>query len=120
MDFHYNKHHKTYVNNLNNFAGQAQDALNANDVAKYAAMSQAVKFNFGGAWNHTFFWESLAPKNQGGGERPDEGTLIGKKIKESFGSFDNFVAQFNAQTAAIQGSGWGWLVYDKNSGTLRY
>ena len=120
MDFHYNKHHKTYVTNLNNLAGAAEEALAKNDIAKYAAASQAVKFNFGGAWNHTFFWDSLAPKAANGGQRPDQGTEIGKKLNESFGSYDNFVAQFNAQTAAIQGSGWGWLVYDKGSKSVRY
>ena len=67
MDFHYNKHHKTYVTNLNNLTEQAHEALAKNDMKKYVSLSQAIKFNGGGHFNHTFFWECLAPLKNGGG-----------------------------------------------------
>ena len=72
MDYHYNKHHKTYVNNLNTFIEQAQEALARNDVKKVVELALKIKFNGGGNYNHTFFWETLAPIKNGGGEIPNK------------------------------------------------
>jgi Fe-Mn family superoxide dismutase len=58
--------------------------------------------------NHSFFWKILAPSSQGGGKF-QEGPLK-KELEKQYGSIDAFKKQFNATTAAIQGSGWGWLV----------
>ena len=74
----------------------------------------------GGNFNHTFFWESLAPMSEGGGSRPDESSDLHKMIKSTWGSIDKFIAYFNNETAAIQGSGWGWLVYNKSTKHLEY
>ena len=70
--------------------------------------------------NHEFFWESLAPVAQGGGQLPAKGSELEKAISHSFGSVDDFIAHFSANTAALQGSGWGWLAYNKKSGELEY
>jgi Fe-Mn family superoxide dismutase len=71
MDYHYNKHHKAYVDNLNAKTQEAEAALKGDDVRKLVSLTQAIKFHGGGHFNHTFFWESLAPIKQGGGNRPD-------------------------------------------------
>lgn len=111
MDLHYNKHHLAYCNNLNAALEKYEAAENQSDVASMIALQSAIKFNGGGFVNHSIFWTNLAPISEGGGKSP-QGDLA-KAIDAEFGSFDNFVAQFNAKAAAIQGSGWGWLGYSK-------
>ena len=120
MEFHYGKHHLAYVNNLNAAAEQAHQAEEDGDHQKYVDLSQAIKFNGGGHLNHEFFWESLAPPTCGGGSQPASDSPLGQAITRDFGSYDNFVKIFSANTAAIQGSGWGWLAYNKNSKGLEY
>ena len=70
--------------------------------------------------NHEFFWESLAPISSGGGVVPGAGTPLGQAIQKDFGGIDKFIAFFSANTAAVQGSGWGWLAFNKNSGSLEF
>ena len=72
MDFHYNKHHRAYVTNLNALLEQQGEALEKNDHAKVVSLAPNIRFHGGGHVNHTFFWESLAPTNAGGGALPDE------------------------------------------------
>ncbi len=85
------------------------------------AISQAIKFNGGGHHNHEFFWESLAPVGKGqGGDLPSTDSDLYKKVVSTWGSFDNFINLYSTQTAAIQGSGWGWLVYNKATKGLEY
>ena len=120
MEYHYGKHHQTYVTNLNGLLDQASKALESGDQQKYVDLSQAIKFNGGGHLNHEFFWESLAPVNNGGGDLPKEGSALHTAIVDAFGSFDSMIAHFNANTAVIQGSGWGWLAYNKTSGAVEY
>jgi Fe-Mn family superoxide dismutase len=78
MDFHYNKHHKTYVDNFNKLTEQAQEAFEKGDLQKFSSLSHGIKFNAGGHYNHTFFWESLAPPKEGGGARPDNNSDLHK------------------------------------------
>merc|ERR1712086_1089920 len=118
MSFHYSKHHQTYVNNLNGLMEQAATALEVGDHQKVTELSQAIKFNGGGHVNHEFFWESLAPVANGGGVAPATDSDLGSSLTKAFGSFDNFVANFSASTVGIQGSGWGWLAYNKQTGDL--
>jgi superoxide dismutase len=66
---------------------------------------------FTGHINHSIFWTNLAPIKKGGGD-PPKGALL-QAIQKEFGTLDSFIAKFNAQTAAVQGSGWGWLGYNK-------
>lgn len=110
MEVHHSKHHQTYVTNLNNAMEQYEKAQATNDVAQMVALQNAIKFNGGGHVNHTIFWKNLAPPEKGGGGEPD-GELA-KYIESEFGSFDSFKSTFAAKTAAVQGSGWGWLGYD--------
>ena len=118
MNFHYGKHHVTYVNNLNNLYEAAAKAQEAGDNQKYVDLSQGIKFNGGGHLNHEFFWDNLCPVSES--KVPAEGSDLSNAINASFGSLDKFIAHFSANTAAVQGSGWGWLAYNKNSGDLEF
>lgn len=111
MNLHYNKHHKAYVDNLNKALEQYESAEKQSDIAAQIALQAAIKFNGGGHINHSIFWTNLAPKSKGGGTAPT-GDLA-QAIDQEFGSLQNFIEQFNTKTAAIQGSGWGWLGFNK-------
>lgn len=116
MKLHHTKHHQTYVNNLNAALEKYAEAEKKQDLPAMIALEPAIRFNGGGHINHSIFWTNLAPKSQGGGEAPT-GMLL-DALKANFGSFDAFVEKFNALTVAIQGSGWGWLAYNKANGKL--
>lgn len=116
MTLHYTKHHATYVANLNKALEQLSEAEQKNDLPTQIALQSAIKFNGGGNINHSIFWNNLAPIQKGGGT-PPEGELA-KAINETFGSLDKFIESFSAKTIAIQGSGWGWLGYNKNNRSL--
>lgn len=118
MDFHYGKHHRTYVNNLNNLLEQQAEANARGDFQKAISLSQAIKFNGGGHINHEFFWESLCPTADSA--LPEEGSELHKYIIKGWGTLDNFIEVFNARTASIQGSGWGWLVYNKQKDAVSF
>jgi len=111
MEIHYTKHHATYVNNLNVASEKLQESLSKNDVSSVIALQQAIKFNGGGHLNHTIFWKNLAPPKKGGGE-PPTGDLKAM-IESQYGSLDAFKTIMSNATVAVQGSGWGWLGYDK-------
>ena len=70
--------------------------------------------------NHEFFWDNLAPTAAGGGQRPSEDSELHKMLVRDFGSVDAFIEHFNANTAAVQGSGWGWLAFNKTAGKLEF
>lgn len=111
MMLHYNKHHATYVANLNKALEQLAEAEQKNDLPTQISLQPAIKFNGGGNINHSIFWTNLAPMNQGGGT-PPEGALA-NAINQEFGSLDKLIETLSAKTVAIQGSGWGWLGYNK-------
>ena len=111
MMLHYTKHHQAYVNNLNKALEQYADAEAKNDVAQMIALQSAIKFNGGGHVNHSIFWTNLAPQSKGGGELA-KGSLLDALTAE-FGSKDNLIEQMSSKSVAIQGSGWGWLGYNK-------
>jgi len=114
MTLHYTKHHQTYVNGLN----AAEEAYAAADsTAKKISLQSALKFNGGGHINHSLFWKNLSPVKEGGG-RLVEGGALEKALVKDFGSVEECKKQMNAKTAAIQGSGWGWLGYDPATKTL--
>lgn len=112
MQLHYTKHHNGYVTNLNAALEKTHDAERRGDAAALIGLHAAVRFNGGGHINHSIFWTILAPPGKGGGGGP-KGELEKALISE-FGSVDKFVESFSALTNAIQGSGWGWLGYDKS------
>ncbi len=116
MKIHHDMHHKAYVTNLN-IATEKYDAAEKNgDLAAMASQLSAINFNGGGHINHSIFWTNLAPTNQGGGTSP-QGELA-DAIKAEFGSLENFITRFNAAAGPIQGSGWGWLGYNKTTKRL--
>jgi superoxide dismutase, Fe-Mn family len=104
IDFHYGKHHQTYVTNLNN---QIKDTEFAElDLESIIRKSQGGMFNNAAQiWNHTFYWNCLAP-NAGG--EPTGALLEG--INKAFGSFTAFKEQFTQTALTTFGSGWAWLV----------
>ncbi len=106
MQIHHGKHHQAYVDNLNKaIAGTEHENKSLEELVKNAgSISPAVRNNGGGHWNHTFFWESLAP-NAGG---TPSGKLM-DAINSAFGSFDAFKEKFEQAGATRFGSGWAWL-----------
>eukprot|EP00794_Sanderia_malayensis_P003604 gene3604-4112_t len=107
MQLHHDKHHATYVNNLNVTEEKLAEAKAKGDVSTAISLQPALKFNGGGHINHTIFWTNLSP--DGGGE--PTGDLMAAIVKD-FGSFENFKTRLSNSTVAVQGSGWGWLGYD--------
>ncbi|MEI7970155.1 MAG: superoxide dismutase [Betaproteobacteria bacterium] len=111
IGFHYGKHHRGYLDNLNRMVtGSAFADASLEDIVMSTAgrADQATVFNNAAqVWNHTFYWRSLRP---GGGGRP--GGTLARAIDESFGGFDEFRKQFAQTTISQFGSGWGWLVRD--------
>ena len=116
MMLHYTKHHQAYVTNLNKALEQYAEAEAKQDIAKMIALQSAIKFNGGGHINHSIFWTNLAPQKKGGGVL-EKGTFADALAAE-FGSEKQFIELFNAKTVAIQGSGWGWLGYNKEKKRL--
>jgi Fe-Mn family superoxide dismutase len=104
LEFHYGKHHQTYVTNLNNLVpGTEFEKSSLEDIV---TKSSGGIFNNGAqVWNHTFYWNCFAPK--AGGE--PKGT-VKDAIEVHFGSFANFKDQFTKAAATLFGSGWAWLV----------
>ncbi len=113
MKLHHDKHHQTYVTNLNGAVekhaelGQKTPEELLKDLATVPEdVRSVVRNNGGGHVNHTMFWQIMKPK--GGGE-PDG--KIATQLKADFGEFEEFKKQFNELTAKQFGSGWGWLVW---------
>ncbi|CAF22994.1 Fe-Mn family superoxide dismutase [Candidatus Protochlamydia amoebophila] len=111
MSLHYTKHHQTYVTNLNKALEQYLEAEANNDLSTMIALQSVIKFNGGGHVNHSIFWTNLAPKNKAGGMAPEG--ILADAINKEFGSLQTLIEQLSAKAIAIQGSGWGWLGYDK-------
>jgi Fe-Mn family superoxide dismutase len=112
MHLHHDKHHQTYVTNLNNaLQGQSQfESLPIEDLIRRLNevpenIRTAVRNNGGGHANHTMFWEIMTP----GGAKEPTGDLA-NAITQAFGSFDTFKTQFNDAGTKRFGSGWAWLV----------
>lgn len=111
MEIHHDRHHATYVNNLNaalegqDVADQSIEELVANLDKLPEGIRTAVRNNGGGHANHSFFWQILSPN--GGGTPTGE---IAKAIDDTFGSFDELKAQFADAAVKRFGSGWAWLV----------
>jgi Fe-Mn family superoxide dismutase len=114
LSFHYGKHHKAYVDNLNKLVAGTDLAELPLEKVIAATVGKADKAgvfnNAAQIWNHTFFWHSLRP---GGGGAPT-GAVAGG-IDAAFGSFDNFKKEFANAAMTQFGSGWAWLVADKGA-----
>jgi superoxide dismutase, Fe-Mn family len=116
MELHHKNHHNTYVNSYNQAAEKYTEAESKDDIASKIALQPLINFHGGGHINHSLFWENLAPKNSGGGEPPSG--ALSKAIDETYGSLDEMKKKFNTALAAIQGSGWAWLVKDTQTGQI--
>lgn len=116
MRLHHDKHHATYVNNLNAALESQPDLQNKSIEDLLAGVERLpesvrtpVRNNGGGHANHTLFWELMAP---GGSKEPD-GELA-SAIESTFGGFANFKEQFTKACTGRFGSGWGWLIADRS------
>lgn len=115
IEFHYGKHHKAYIDNLNNLIkGSAYEDMSLEEiiVASSQKGDAAIFNNAAQAWNHNFFWHSM--RVNGGGEPKED--LKARLIKD-FGSVEKFKEEFKASAVSQFGSGWAWLVED--NGVLR-
>jgi Fe-Mn family superoxide dismutase len=117
MELHYSKHHQTYVDKLNEaiakhpeLADKKLDDLLAGLKDVPEDIRTAVRNHGGGHYNHSHFWNFMAPKEAGASEVGDE---LGRAITDTFGKFDDFKQQFNDAAAKVFGSGWIWLVVDE-------
>lgn len=115
MELHYSKHHKAYVTNLNTALEKYHEAETKNDVSQMISLQAAIKFNGGGHINHSIFWTILCPLSKA--QEGPKGELA-KMIDRDFGSFDQFKEKLTNASVAIQGSGWGWLGYNKGQKRL--
>lgn len=115
LRFHHGKHHETYVTTLNDlvkggpFASKSLEEIirltaNEKDGSKIAIFNNAAQ-----SWNHAFFWQSMKPN---GGGAP--GGELAQRIETDFGGLDKFKEQFVSAAVSQFGSGWAWLVADKN------
>lgn len=112
LSFHYGKHHKAYVDNLNKLiTGTDYSDLSLEEIIKGTAgqpEKAAIFNNAAQIWNHTFYWNSLSPK--GGGELP---AALKQKFEASFDSVDALKKELAAAAVSQFGSGWAWLVLDE-------
>ncbi|KAJ3354090.1 Superoxide dismutase [Mn], mitochondrial [Entophlyctis luteolus] len=121
MELHHGKHHNAYVTNLNVAIEKLEDAVAKKDTAAVVQLHSAINFNYGGHVNHSIFWKNLAPPSLGGGDlQKGEYSLraLQTALVKQFASLEDFQKQFNAAAAGVQGSGWGWLVYNKTTKAL--
>ena len=117
LEFHHDKHHQTYVTNLNNLIkGTDLEGKTLEEIIKISAGDAAKAGIFNNAaqvWNHTFYWNSITPN---GGGKPTG--AIAAKIDEAFGSYEKFAEEFATAATTQFGSGWAWLVADAVNGKL--
>lgn len=116
FEYHYGKHHKAYVDNLNKLVDGTELAHKSLEEVIKIAFGDSTKAgifnNAAQVWNHSFFWNCLKPS---GGGAPTG--ALAAKIAQDFGSFDKFKEEFSTAAATQFGSGWAWLVLD--NGTLK-
>ncbi|MBS1155786.1 MAG: superoxide dismutase [Proteobacteria bacterium] len=115
LEYHYGKHHQTYITNLNNLIkGTENESKSLEEIVK-SAPAGGLYNNAAQVWNHTFFWFSFKP-NAAGEARAPAGKLA-DAISAKWGSFDDFKKAFAASAVGNFGSGWTWLV-KKADGSL--
>eukprot|EP01120_Amphizonella_sp_Union-15-10_P008986 TRINITY_DN3320_c0_g1_i1.p1 TRINITY_DN3320_c0_g1~~TRINITY_DN3320_c0_g1_i1.p1 ORF type:complete len:223 (+),score=60.10 TRINITY_DN3320_c0_g1_i1:50-718(+) len=108
LEYHYEKHHRTYVTKLNGLVANSPKAtMTLEDLIK--SEKGGIYNNAAQVWNHTFYWNCMSP--DGGGAPKGQ---IGQEIDKAFGSFDEFKKQFTQEAVTHFGSGWAWLVKDQD------
>ena len=111
LEYHYGKHHQTYVTNLNNLIKGTEFAdMSLEDIIRKS--SGGIFNNAAQVWNHTFYWNCLKPNADG----TPSGTLLLDAIVKKWGSFEEFKKAFSQICIATFGSGWGWLVKTPDGG----
>ncbi|MBC7891771.1 MAG: superoxide dismutase [Sphingobacteriaceae bacterium] len=111
MEIHHDRHHATYVTNLNNAVnGTPNEGKTIEELLKsVSGLPPAIRNNGGGHWNHTFFWNLLSPN--GGGEPK---ATLAEAITAKFGSFEALKEEFAKAATTRFGSGWAWLIIDES------
>lgn len=116
IEFHYGKHHRTYVDNANKLIAGTEFEKESLETIIQKTAGEAAKAgifnNIAQVWNHSFYWQCLKP---GGGGAPTGAIAV--KIIAAWGSYDKFVEELKAAGTTQFGSGWAWLVSD--GGTLK-
>lgn len=107
LEYHYGKHHQTYVTNLNNLIKNTPHEQQTLEEIILSA-NGGIFNNAAQVWNHTFYWNGLSPNSS----KQPAGALL-QAITEQFGSFDEFKKQFHQSALTLFGSGWTWLVQDQ-------
>ena len=108
MEFHYGKHHQAYVTNLNNLIKETEfEKMNLEEIVLKS--DGAIFNNAAQVWNHTFYFHSFKPNGGGAPKGP-----LAKAIESEWGSFENFKKEFSNAALTLFGSGWAWLVKDKD------
>lgn len=123
MEIHHTKHHQTYTTKLNDALEKCSEDIKNKDIIEILSnleqvpieLKSAINFNGGGFDNHRIFWNNLSPNNKG-----EIGGSIADAVNDSFGDFDTFKQKFSSSTTLIQGSGWGWLVYNPATNKVEY
>ncbi len=123
MEIHHTKHHQAYTDKLNDALTKCPSDIQNKDIIEILKninqvpdeVRGAVNFNGGGFDNHRLFWNNMKPN---GGGTP--GGKLADAINASFESFDKFKEKFSNTTATIQGSGWGWLVFNPKTSKVEY
>ncbi len=123
MEIHHTKHHQAYTDKLNDALTKCPSDIQNKDIIEILKninqvpdeVRGAVNFNGGGFDNHRLFWNNMKPN---GGGTP--GGKLADAINASFESFDKFKEKFSSTTATIQGSGWGWLVFNPKTSKVEY
>ena len=123
MEIHHTKHHQAYTDKLNAALEKCSSDIQNKDILEIlgnidqvpAEQKGAINFNGGGYDNHKLFWHNM--KANGGGE---PGGALADAINASFGNFADFKEKFSSTTAVLQGSGWGWLVYNPSSSKVEF
>lgn len=113
MQIHYERHHAGYARNLNAAVGEAglQDKSIEEILTQVSRLSAVIRNNGGGYYNHNLFWKNLSPT---GSRRPAKHLPIAVAIEKRFGSFENFEKAFVQAATGVFGSGWAWLIFDKD------
>lgn len=114
MELHHGKHHQSYVDNLNEAIanGEAPAGLSLEDLVTTAgSYPNSVRNNAGGHWNHTFFWETMAPPSETG----EMSVELSEAIGTAYGSEDDFKTAFEEAGADQFGSGWVWLIVNEQN-----
>lgn len=118
LEIHHKKHHNGYVNKYNAGVESLIKSYYDKDTVNVQKLCKAVSFTAGGHNCHSWYWDNLAPSDNGGGILPEASTPLAQAVVRDFGSFENLIALFNKSTGAIQGSGWGWLALNPDTKAL--